>query len=355
MENENIGMDPLPEETPGANNINDLRAAVMDLNNLPDPVEVDEEPKPEEESHAAEPLQEEMDVRAEVKPKRRRKGNDFGSRINRMSRENNLLKQQLTQANAILREQHAYAQAEKRAALENAEINYQHALNTDLQLAKQVLITAEEEGDISAKVAAQEKIAEIKAKMAAVDIEKRQAYASLQEQAPYIPDPTLNMPYEEDIAGAELNEAYTDWLDGNEWYDKKSPFYNARLAQEADQIAESLMSQLTLSKQQEYIGTPEFYETVTKVLHKRHGIANEPAPQRRPSMSQPTSRAPVAPSGNYQSTNQSMYNHSDGRNYSRPLYLTKEQAEMAAKFAPYIKGQDPKTVKKIWAMLANKE
>ena len=341
-------------------NMEAIKDALSNIDDIPDTIEINDDEEIPDQPLPAAPADaaEELLPADDGKPKRRRKGNDARTRIDRLAREKEMLRQELRYANELLQRQAEQASIEKQAFAQNAEINYENALNTQLTLAKQQLLIAEEEGDSQAKVQLQDKIADVRSQMRALELERKHANVYQDTVAPVVYDPTLNMRDEYYEQAAEpRNDAFEAWVDENQWFNPRSNYYNPKLAAEADEIADDLSAKLTLHKRGDIIGTDAFFETVTRVLNERHGIAPQPEtrymdrqpPNPRPHYSQ--QRPPVGASGGVGQDNQSMYNANGNPNYARPLYLTKTQAEAAKQMAS-VMGVSEAQAKKIYALRA---
>lgn len=340
-------------------NMESIKEALSNIDAIPDTIEINDDedipqtPPPSPEEGVAELMPED-----DGKPKRRRKGNDARTRIDRLAREKEMLRQELRYANELLQQQAKQASIEKQAFAQNAEINYENALNSQLTLAKQQLLIAEEEGDSQAKVQLQDKIADVRSQMRTLELERKHANMSHDMVAPVVYDPTLNVREEYyEHEESSRNDAFDSWVEENQWFNPQSKYYNPRLAAEADEIADDLSAKLTLHKRGDIIGTDDFFKTVTRVLNERHGITSnpdtrtmeKPTQPQRPHYSQ--QRPPVGASGGMGQDNQSMYNANGNTNYARPLYLTKTQAEVAKQMAS-VMGVSEAQAKKIYALRA---
>lgn len=278
----------------------------------------------------------------EPKERKRRKKNPFQKRIDQLVYEkgtveqnNAFLAQQLAEKEAFLAQQQARLQEYEQKINQKDEYAneyFETTLDTQESNLKSRLKQAKEEGDVDAEVEIIDQLADLKSTRATHEAWKIQEQVRKQQELQnedYVPyEVNVKPPPMPKVADLEFQE----WLAENQWYQ------NPQLKSEADSVANELSNILLFNNQGDIIGTPDFRESVTKIMKERYGVGySDPAPSNydegdyypdayRSNMApQRSSVAPVTRPGTTMAHN--YMNQRGGERFGRAL--SKEEYEVA--------------------------
>lgn len=277
----------------------------------------------------------------EVQPPRKKKNaNPFNKRIDRLTAEKgefeqhaHFLAQQLAERDAVIAAQREKEQ-ELLVELSHKSKYADSAFEHNLQNLENSLIDkieqAELEGDIRKKTELGRDLAKVVAQQSTYELYKSQQQQQQQQalyNEPYIPYETpiiTPLPPRQ----APVNEDFMEWRESNSWYGE-----DANLTREADEIAEDLARRLRFNNQAQLIGTNEFRQSISNIMHDRYGIgAVEPEAQEDSSSYAPTyqTRPPaVAPVQRRGTSMADQYVTNRGNGNQRMSPLTKEEYNLA--------------------------
>jgi hypothetical protein len=194
-----------------------------------------------------------------------------------LEQQNNFLAQQAAQQAAekaaLLEKLQQYEAAMAKQAEERNE-HYEEVLDSQEDALLQAIKRAKEDGDIDAEVKLINNLADVKARKTTneYDLYQKRYQAKLREESikdePYVPIETFAQPQKQE----RLPEVFQDWLEDNSWYES-----NPKLRQEADTFAEDYANRLSFNNLGHLIGSPEFYENISKVMNDRYGSKSNPS------------------------------------------------------------------------------
>ncbi len=164
------------------------------------------------------------------------------------------------------------AKAEQNA--HNSNIYYEDSLDNQQKRIRSEIKVAKDEGDTDKEIELQQRMAEIAAKKQTQLLSKSlQQQQPINYQQPYYPEPSfapVPSHYEEPV-----NEALEDWLDDNGWADPNSSEFDQQLSAEANDIAAELNENLIANRAGNAVGTPEYYNTISRIMKKRIKVISD--------------------------------------------------------------------------------
>lgn len=244
----------------------------------PEQGESEETQTEEGDSHAEDQAVDSQGDAPERSPKKTRK-NPFEKRIAQMhaqnaQREQELLYwQQKESENEARLAQQAVQIQELSQALKNQNQYTTSVVESKFDADEARLIQdlkdAKEMGDADRDVRLTAELANINAKRENHRLVKdlqAQQLAYQEQNEPYVPIERSLPPQ-----FAPVDYEFEDWKQANPWYER-----NPRLRTEADQIADELANHLTFNNQAELVGTPEFRNSVVRIMKQKYGSNEQP-------------------------------------------------------------------------------
>ncbi len=284
------------------------------------------------------PMEEEVHEKRSDRSERRsqKKRETLKHQLN-YARHENKLKEAQNQELLIRLQEKERLLSEKQNQVEEAVNNDHNRYVNSLGLREQSILSelrvAKEEGDIQKEIEMTQAMAQVVAEKSTYDLYKSQIHNqqrqdnnyeednySTQHYAPQVP--YQDQEYEEHDSE---NEHLDDWLERNPWADPSSSKYSWRLRGEAQEISSEMDKFLSDSGRADIIGTPEYFDSLDKLMREKYDTSNE-RPQQNSGYSGGSMVAPVSRSGSSMSDQYVSRNPNSTRG---GMSLTKEEYAIA--------------------------
>jgi hypothetical protein len=133
---------------------------------------------------------------------------------------------------------------------------------------------AREEGDVDREFQLINELAEVKAKKTTNHLAQHHKYERQEQQLRQMQEEAY-VPIETSPAVAPsppVNEHFQDWVEENPWFEE-----NPRLRKEAEEIGQDLAARLSFNRKSHEIGTPDFYDSINKLMSDRYKLREDDA------------------------------------------------------------------------------